>query len=264
MSLQGTKHRQHRGIAYLQHDSRYTQINSNGRIILDPTSFMRFNPDCHTPAVHTAYRSIINEKMLQNTNLVQKLSDGEDSSSFSRRRDKPDSSGMGSTQCVAKKRCISLEHQRVSDVCLVSLVVTKADLLIASPTMPGFSFTEKRWLQFLLSGIEEVEWSSDALESLVVPDHTKQTLRDLIGSYLFEKSHNKDAFHQILGKGLNVALHSPSGVGKTLTCEVVAEELRRPLYVVSVGEISDNAESVQQQLREVFKIADALGCNRAA
>jgi AAA+ superfamily predicted ATPase len=102
-----------------------------------------------------------------------------------------------------------------------------------------------------------VEWSSDTLKSLVVPDHTKQTLRDLIRSYLFEKARNKDAFHQMLGKGLNIALHSPPGVGKPLTCEVVAEELRRPLYVVSVSKISDNAKSVQQQLREVFKIADA-------
>jgi hypothetical protein len=48
----------------------------------------------------------------------------------------------------------------------------------------------------------------------------------------------------MLGKGLNIALHSLLGVGKILTCEVVVEELRRPLYVVSVGEISDNAESV--------------------
>jgi hypothetical protein len=147
MSLQGTKHCQHRGIAYLQHDDGYTQINSNGRIMLDPTSFIQFNPDCHTPAVHTAYQSIINEKLSQNTDLVQKLSDSEDSSSFSGRRNKPNSSSMGSTQCVAKKRSISLEHQRVSNACLVSLaslVVPEADLLIASPTMPGFSFTEKR------------------------------------------------------------------------------------------------------------------------
>jgi hypothetical protein len=262
MSLQGTKHRQHRGIAYLQHDDGHTKINSNGRIMLDPTGFRRFNPDCHTPAVHTAYRSMINEKLSQNTDLVQNLSDGENPSSFSGRRDKTNSCGMGSTQCVAKKRSISLEHKRVSDACLVSLaslVVTEAELLIASPTMPGFSFTEKRWLQFSLSGIEEVEWSSDAFESLVVPDYTKQTLRDLIGSYLFEKARDKDAFHQMPGKGLNIALHGPPGVGKTLTCEVVAEELRRPLYVVSVGEISDNAEFVQHQLREVFEMADAWG-----
>jgi hypothetical protein len=136
--------------------------------------------------------------MSQNTNLVQKLLDSEDLSLFSRRCNKPNSSGMGLTQCVAKKRSISFEHQRVSDACLVSLaslVVTEADLLIALPMMLGFSFTEKRWLQFSLLGIEEVEWSSDALESLVVPDYTKQTLRDLIGSYLFEKVRNKDAFH---------------------------------------------------------------------
>jgi ATP-dependent Lon protease len=77
-----------------------------------------------------------------------------------------------------------------------------------------------------------------------VPDHTKQILRDLIRSYLFGEARNKDAFYQVPGKGLNIALHSPPGVGKTLTCEVIAEELRRPLYIVSVGEISDNTKSV--------------------
>jgi hypothetical protein len=128
--------------------------------MLDPTGFRQFNPYCYTLAVYTAYRSIINNKLLQNTNLVQKLSDSKDSSLFSRRRNKPNSSGMGSTQCVAKRRSISLEYQRVSNaylVSLASLVVTEADLLIVLPTILGVSFTEKRWLQFSLSGIKEVE-----------------------------------------------------------------------------------------------------------
>jgi hypothetical protein len=48
----------------------------------------------------------------------------------------------------------------------------------------------------------------------------------------------------MLGKGLNIALYSLLGVGKTLTYKVVTEELRRPLYIVSVSEVSDNAKSV--------------------
>ncbi|OAX38577.1 hypothetical protein K503DRAFT_782762 [Rhizopogon vinicolor AM-OR11-026] len=40
------------------------------------------------------------------------------------------------------------------------------------------------------------------------------------------------------GGGLIAALHEPPGTGKTLTADVVAEHLKRPLYIISSIELS--------------------------
>jgi SpoVK/Ycf46/Vps4 family AAA+-type ATPase len=42
------------------------------------------------------------------------------------------------------------------------------------------------------------------------------------------------------------------GVGKTLTAEVYAEETRRPLYVLELGELGTNVQQVEQNLHKVF------------
>lgn len=45
------------------------------------------------------------------------------------------------------------------------------------------------------------------------------------------------------------------GVGKTLTAESVAEEMRRPLYSMSAGELGYEASSVEENLEKVLEIS---------
>lgn len=56
------------------------------------------------------------------------------------------------------------------------------------------------------------------------------------------------------GNGLIMALHGSPGTGKTLTAEAVAEHLRRPLYVVSAGELGTTAPILEKQLKDVLEV----------
>ena len=52
-------------------------------------------------------------------------------------------------------------------------------------------------------------------------------------------------------------LHGPPGVGKTLTCEAVAELLHKPLYSVTVGELGTNVDTLERKLNNILEIANS-------
>ncbi|KAG9230113.1 hypothetical protein BJ875DRAFT_546439 [Amylocarpus encephaloides] len=43
-------------------------------------------------------------------------------------------------------------------------------LLLYCPTVPGFSFKDKLWVEFVVADIEEINWSSTAFDCLALPD----------------------------------------------------------------------------------------------
>lgn len=136
---------------------------------------------------------------------------------------------------------------------------SEEELLIASPVVLGFAFSVKHWLEFSLSGIREIEWNSDAFDSLVLPQHVKQNLRGLVKSHRFNAAKTIDDVIQGKGKGLNVVLHGPPGVGKTLTGESIADFLKCPLYAVSAGELGTNSRALEADLNRIMDITHSWG-----
>lgn len=138
-------------------------------------------------------------------------------------------------------------------------IFSEEELLIASPVVLGFSFSEKLWLEFSLSGINEIQWQDEAFQSLVLPSQIKQNLKGLVSSHRFNAAKTIDDVIVGKGKGLNVVLHGPPGVGKTLTGESIAEFLRCPLYAVSSGELGTNAAQLERDLNRIMEITHAWG-----
>jgi len=69
---------------------------------------------------------------------------------------------------------------------------TEEELLIASPTALGFSFGEKLWLEFAVSGITDIQWNDGAFDSLIIPDDQKEVVRALVESHAHQQSKNID------------------------------------------------------------------------
>jgi len=59
------------------------------------------------------------------------------------------------------------------------------DLLLASPVVLGFSFANKLWLEFSVSGIQDIEYDEGAFESLMLPEKQKEIVRALVESHKF-------------------------------------------------------------------------------
>ncbi|KAJ0296797.1 hypothetical protein COL516b_011348 [Colletotrichum fioriniae] len=137
--------------------------------------------------------------------------------------------------------------------------LTDEQCLLASPMVRGFSFTEKKFLDFFVDKISPIEWNTQCFEQLVLPDSQKELVQALVAEHTARATDpNSSAFDDIVkgkGKGLILVLHGPPGVGKTLTAECVAEFSRRPLYIVSSGDLGTSSSVLDDKLTKTLDLA---------
>ncbi|KAK3373167.1 AAA family ATPase [Lasiosphaeria ovina] len=139
--------------------------------------------------------------------------------------------------------------------------LTDEQCLMASALVRGFSFTEKKFLEFAVDKIREIEWNSECFEQLVLPNQQKELVQALVAEHIQRATavgagtRDFDDIIKGKGQGLILVLHGPPGVGKTLTAECVAEFSRRPLYMVSSGDLSNTPSELDEQLARTLDLA---------
>ena len=127
------------------------------------------------------------------------------------------------------------------------------NLWMCWPYLFGFSFTTKRWGEIYVDQLKPIKFDDDAFDYLVLDSNIKTMMKALIVNV-------KHSFKDIIGGksgGCIFMLHGPPGVGKTLTCEAVAELLHKPLYSVTVGELGTNVDSLEKKLNDILEIANS-------
>lgn len=265
-------YRLQKGIAYMKHKNSIIRFNINGRVMVDPAIFRRINPNYAL--------SYIKQDELNQDEEGEEEDDEEDESCGCESNDESDEEKEKIRLVMwkdnkGKKHPIrvpqSVIDKETGDSADKSLdndddtpeskrhVFTEEELLIAAPVVLGFAFSEKLWLEFSLAGIDEIAWNDEAFDSLVLPSRIKQNLKGLVSSHRFNAARTIDDVIQGKGKGLNVVLHGPPGVGKTLTGESIAEYLKCPLYAVSAGELGTNSRSLEQDLNRIMDITHSWG-----
>lgn len=129
----------------------------------------------------------------------------------------------------------------------------KADnLFMMAPFVYGFSFRAKTWGIITVDQLSPIQFNSQAFDMLVLDPDLKHTIKALV-------SNSGTAFTDIItgkGGGIISLLHGPPGRGKTLTAEAVAEELHRPLYTISVGELGTDPKSLEDSLNGILKLCE--------
>ncbi|KAF3801960.1 putative inactive ATP-dependent zinc metalloprotease FTSHI 3 [Colletotrichum gloeosporioides] len=132
--------------------------------------------------------------------------------------------------------------------------LTEEQLIISTPVMLGFCFSNSRWGAFAMSRLVDVEWNHEAFEDLVLEAPTKVLVRSLVKQH----SSQGDGLDDIVsgkGKGIICLFSGPPGSGKTLTAEAVAEITRKPLYSVSAGDLGIRPTDVDQKLSEIMELS---------
>lgn len=139
--------------------------------------------------------------------------------------------------------------------------LTDDQLIVTSPMVYGYSLKDKEWLQFYLDCAKDIEWDSQAFDSLVLPQG-QENMKDLILAFAKAQSKqvdNFDDFVQGKGRGIIMQLSGPPGVGKTLTAESVAEVMRVPLYAMSAGDLGSSTDSVEYGLKDILRMIPKWG-----
>ncbi|EEP81400.1 conserved hypothetical protein [Uncinocarpus reesii 1704] len=273
VALQGMNYRFHQGMAFFKKRRSIIKVNINGRVMVDPALHRRINPNYPISTVKPKDSDILDGSGDD--------TDGEGcccgSSSETERAGRDD---------IAPKTKLKVIHDKEGKPHLVEVEIdengneivkedidkikdgaagnndidfTEEELLIASPVVLGFAFSEKLWLEFTVSGIREIEWNSGAFDSLVLPGNQKSIVKALVESHTFHAAENIDDVIQGKGKGLVAVLHGPPGTGKTLTAEGIAELLKRPLYMVSAGELGTDSRTLEGELNKILDIAHSWG-----
>ncbi|KAF2135366.1 uncharacterized protein K452DRAFT_330132 [Aplosporella prunicola CBS 121167] len=125
-------------------------------------------------------------------------------------------------------------------------------LLICTCWIRGFSIEAKKWVQLLVFHVQDIAWNGNVFDKLVLPLGQKRLLLSLART----QREAGDTFDDVIrgkGQGTIVLLNGSPGVGKTLTAEAVAEEMKAPLYSISAGELGTQPDVVEQRLKAVFE-----------
>ncbi|KAI0450110.1 hypothetical protein F5B21DRAFT_492349, partial [Xylaria acuta] len=133
--------------------------------------------------------------------------------------------------------------------------LTPEQLLLCNSHVRGYSLKSKRWGEFDVTNLRPISWNDAAFPHLMLPDGFK----NLILSFIEGHATGEPSFDDIIeGKGLGIVmlLVGKPGVGKTLTAEAVADKVRRPLYVLSAGELGTDAEDVEDRLTSVLEMTE--------
>ncbi|KAB5531329.1 AAA family ATPase [Coniochaeta sp. 2T2.1] len=139
--------------------------------------------------------------------------------------------------------------------------LTDEQALLASPLVRGYAFTEKKFLDFFVDKISDIEWNTSCFEQLVLPTQQKELVQALVSEHtqrVTSSSSSASHFDDIVkgkGRGLILVLHGPPGVGKTLTAECVAEFSKRPLYIVSSGDLGTSSSVLDERLSRILDLA---------
>ncbi|KAK4660080.1 hypothetical protein QC762_116010 [Podospora pseudocomata] len=116
----------------------------------------------------------------------------------------------------------------------------------------GYSLKYKKWVDFFLEQITDVRWNTTAFDRLVLPADQKELILSFTEAQLAG-----DSFDDIIagkGKGIICLLSGPPGVGKTLTAEAVAENLRVPLHMLSSGDLGSDPWEVERELNSILEL----------
>lgn len=132
--------------------------------------------------------------------------------------------------------------------------VKENDLPRCVPTLGAWSLTLKRWGQVFIDNLSDVQYDSGAFDRVVLDDDHKSVIAAMVQNF------DKIQFSDIVadkGKGIVFLLNGPPGVGKTVTAEAIAEMVKKPLYVVSAGELGVDAKSVDEALERIIAMTSA-------
>lgn len=271
VALRGMNYRFHKGMAFFKKKRTVIKVNINGRVMIDPAIHRRINPNYPISTVRPKDPDLLDGSDDESESGCCCVSGSESDISHGERRDS-DSPKMkfkvvrnkdGRPQVIAvevDENGNEIQKEDMDEVGDASeRDFTEEELLIASPVVLGFAFSEKLWLEFSVSGVSDIEWNEDAFDSLVLPGNQKTIVKALVESHTFCAAQNIDDVIQGKGRGLVAVLHGPPGTGKTLTAEGIAELLKRPLYMVSAGELGTDSRTLEAELNKILDIAHSWG-----
>lgn len=210
VTLAGVHYKSHQGMAYYKKKRAIVKVNVNGRVMVDAAIHRRINPNYPISVVRPKEHDILSEDEDSDEedecgcggsdddvlDRERALDDGEEEVKYVTKILRDDK-GRVQVLHMTKEEAEDLDKEKIhklesrqDEVLEGSDKEDKAkadskkppeftdeEYLIASSVVLGFSFGEKLWLEFTVSGIKDISWNENAYESLVLEPKTKETVK---------------------------------------------------------------------------------------
>jgi SpoVK/Ycf46/Vps4 family AAA+-type ATPase len=133
--------------------------------------------------------------------------------------------------------------------------LTRDQLILCNSHVRGYSLKIKKWAEFNVDLVKPIAWNDAAFPNLMLP----KSFKDLTLSFVESHMQSKLSFDDVIegkGQGIIMLLAGNPGIGKTLTAEAIADRVRKPLYVLSAGELGSEAYEIEKSLESILEITE--------
>lgn len=145
------------------------------------------------------------------------------------------------------------------------------DLVLLPKRMFAYVLRERRFVPINITSLKPIRREQGVFENLRILKDYKDIVRGLVASHFEKKTIERKYVDrgtegpsqdliQGKGRGLVVLLHGVPGVGKTATAEAVAMENKKPLFIVTCGDLGLSPSEVERSLTNMFRLAHMWDC----
>lgn len=132
--------------------------------------------------------------------------------------------------------------------------LTGEKIIPIHPVVPVFSLAHHVDVLVNVANVASYRYDMKIKEKLVLPESHSRLLDALISDLdLFVDSAEQSDILQNKTRANIILAHGRPGTGKTLTAEVYAELVKRPLYEVASGQLGSHADQLDERLDEVLR-----------
>ncbi|OJJ48282.1 hypothetical protein ASPZODRAFT_61950 [Penicilliopsis zonata CBS 506.65] len=142
------------------------------------------------------------------------------------------------------------------------------DLYLLPHRLFAYSLQDRRFVAVDVDNLKPIEYQGSKFDDLIINQAHERMLRALVESHFSRKETidligsrmtAQDIFEN-KGRGLVILLHGVPGVGKTSTTETIASEFKKPLLPITCGDLGLDPATVEQSLKEIFRLAQVWDC----
>ncbi|EJT77111.1 hypothetical protein GGTG_07023 [Gaeumannomyces tritici R3-111a-1] len=145
-------------------------------------------------------------------------------------------------------------------------VFREEDLMLLPARVMAYSLRDRKFFQADVENIKKKDWpeqDEDPFHELRIKEGHKEVIKALVEEHFDKKRHQELPDQDLIrgkGKGLVMLLHGAPGVGKTMTAEAIAQTHRRPLFFITCGDLGVTPDTVEDRLKDIFRLANRWDC----
>jgi len=142
------------------------------------------------------------------------------------------------------------------------------DLALLPRRAIAYALRERKFVMVDTLGLKNITPQQSVFRDLKIDEEHKQIVMSLVKSHFrkqkFQKQQRGTGLNQDLirgkGSGLFLLMHGVPGVGKTATAEAVAQANKKPLFVITCGDLGFSPKEVETSLGDIFRLAHLWDC----